>query len=100
MKINFLLKVMSAHEAVGDNVRSVRRNLFRILGISEFSDKAAWVEPGMKLILKDVVCQTCGITQDIDLTVSLLPECDCETMDEKRNNSIIEFRLIELLRVS
>ena len=95
-----ITRVISAHKEVEENVRSLRRNLFRILGVSEFSEKAAWVEPGMKLILKDVVCQTCGVTQDIDLAVTLTPECECDEIDEKTNLVKIQYRLVELLRVS
>jgi hypothetical protein len=69
------------------------------LGISEFSEKGQWVDPAAKLILKDVVCTQCGVSQDLDLSVDLNPDCECEFFDEKSHSQIIEARLIEELKV-
>ena len=76
-----------------------RRNLFRIMNTSEFSrEKADWVEPGARLVLRDIVCQQCGVTKDVDLGVEITPQCECEEIDYRSNKMLIERRLIDLLR--
>ena len=69
------------------------------MNTSEFSrDKADWVEPGAKLVLRDIVCQQCGITKDVDLGVNLTPECECDEIDYRSTKNVIERRLIDLVR--
>ena len=50
--------------------------------------------------MKDVVCTQCGVSQDLDLSVDLNPDCECEFFDEKSHKQIIESRLIEELKVN
>ena len=50
-----IMQILSSHEEVEEEVRVLRRNLFRILNTSEFSRSSAdWVDPGAKLILRDI----------------------------------------------
>lgn len=93
-----ITQVLSAHATVSEELQSLRRNVFRLLGVSEFSEKGQWVDPAAKLILKDVVCTQCGVSQDLDLSVDLNPDCECEFFDEKTHKRIIEARLIEELK--
>lgn len=94
-----IMEILSAHEEVEEEVRVLRRNLFRILNTSEFSRSAAdWVDPGAKLVLRDIVCQQCGVTRDVDLGVSITPECECDEIDYHANKMLIERRLIDLVR--
>ena len=94
-----IMEILSAHEEVEEEVRVLRRNLFRILNTSEFSRSAAdWVDPSAKLVLRDIVCQQCGVTRDVDLGVSITPECECDEIDYHANKMLIERRLIDLVR--
>ena len=50
-----IMEILSSHEEMEEEVRVLRRNLFRILNTSEFSRSSAdWVDPGAKLILRDI----------------------------------------------
>jgi len=97
-----VMEMLSAHQEVEEEVRVLRRNLFRILNTSEFSPSAEWIDPGSKLILPDVVCHLCGVTKDVDLGIRINPECDCSEKEIKSNlkNNLnqIERRLIDLIR--
>ena len=46
----------------------------------------------------DIVCSQCGVSKDIDLGISIKPNCDCAQIDERANSQRIERRLIELVR--
>ena len=112
-----VMEMLSAHQEVEEEVRVLRRNLFRILNTSgrfyrlsvwrfiqflEFSPSAEWIDPGSKLILPDVVCHLCGVTKDVDLGIRINPDCDCSEKEIKANLKTnlnqIERRLIDLIR--
>ncbi len=65
--IKALCKILEVDSSVTDELDSLRKNLLKLVGIGEFSDKAIWVDKGKSYILTEMICQACNHCRDIDL---------------------------------
>jgi DNA polymerase epsilon subunit 1 len=65
--VNALCKIIAVDANVNDELESLRRNMLRLVGLGEFSDKAMWKSKGNSYILTEVICQACNHCRDIDL---------------------------------
>lgn len=76
----------------------VKRNCLRLIHISDFDQEANFDDPHKTIILKNIICELCSNTRDLDLCrdKKLLNnrwKCnDCETVYEK---DFIEFNLLQ-----
>jgi DNA polymerase epsilon subunit 1 len=55
MFVTTLCKVLALHAPAQTAVLRLRRNLFRLLKVAEFSNEAAWHDPSGSFLLRDVV---------------------------------------------
>ena len=44
-----------------------RRDLLKLIGVREFSEEAAFVDPCCSYVLASVICEHCNHCRDIDL---------------------------------
>jgi hypothetical protein len=51
-------------------VGALRRNMLRLIGVSEFSDAAEWHDPCQSVMLSEVHCQACNYCHELDLVRS------------------------------
>ena len=58
---------LSLDASVVDEVRVLRENLFRVLGVNAWSAEGTFVNTCRPLLLRDVVCDFCNIMKDVDL---------------------------------
>lgn len=65
--IKTLCKVLEVDESVADELDSLRKNMLKLVGVGEFSDKAIWKEKGKSYILTEIICQACNHCRDLDL---------------------------------
>ena len=62
-----LTMALSLEGVVQDEVRKMRENLFRVLGINAWGAEGAFSNPCQGVVLHDVVCQYCNLMKDVDL---------------------------------
>ncbi|KAJ6622010.1 DNA polymerase epsilon catalytic subunit 1 [Pseudolycoriella hygida] len=65
--INALCKILFTNEQIEEDVQSLRRNMLRLIGFGEFSDKATWKDPIQSYVLHEVICKACNHCRDVDL---------------------------------
>lgn len=65
--IKALCKILSVDASVTEELDSLRKNMLRLVGLGEFSDKAIWNDGEKSFILTEIICQACNYCRDIDL---------------------------------
>ncbi|CRK94685.1 CLUMA_CG008185, isoform A [Clunio marinus] len=65
--IKALCKILSVDPSINDELDSLRKNMLRLVGLGEFSDKAVWKDPGKSYVLSEMICQACYHCRDVDL---------------------------------
>jgi DNA polymerase epsilon subunit 1 len=65
--IKSLCKILTVDATVVDALDSLRKNMLRLVGLGEFSEKATWKDPGKSYILTEMICQACNYCRDVDL---------------------------------
>lgn len=65
--VRSLIKVLSIDKTTSDEVLALRRNMLKLIGVGEFSDKSNWKETLDSYILNEVICQACNHCRDLDL---------------------------------
>lgn len=65
--VKILMHLLGLEQGLSDEVHKLRKNLLRLLGYSDFSNDAQFVEPCAGLVLPEVICKNCVYTRDIDL---------------------------------
>ncbi|KAL4706978.1 hypothetical protein ACJJTC_019516 [Scirpophaga incertulas] len=101
--VNAICKVFSLDSSIEEEVTLLRRNLLRLIGVGEFSERAEWRDPCASCVLAEVICRVCNHCRDLDLcrdTAVLqhgLPVCVCPTCGTAYDNQELEWRLIEMM---
>ncbi|KAF4531720.1 hypothetical protein B566_EDAN008933 [Ephemera danica] len=62
-----ICRVLELDNTVAAEVGALRRNMLRLIGVSEFSDAAEWSEPCLSVTLNEVLCQNCNYCHELDL---------------------------------
>ncbi|VDP46123.1 unnamed protein product [Soboliphyme baturini] len=81
-----ICKVLSLDENIRDEVERLRRDLLKLVGVSEFASEAEWKDPCMSYILSEVlyffkiICKHCHECRDIDLCRDHSIFCETEAM--------------------
>lgn len=65
--IKALCKILEVDPTVTDELDSLRKNMLRLVGLGEFSEKAIWKDGGKSYILNEMICQACNHCRDVDL---------------------------------
>ncbi|GAU88460.1 hypothetical protein RvY_01155 [Ramazzottius varieornatus] len=60
-------KVLSLHKEVLKEVRKLKRDLLKMLGVGEFSISAEWRDYCVTYIVPEVICPRCSCCRDLDL---------------------------------
>ncbi|XP_065339696.1 DNA polymerase epsilon catalytic subunit 1 [Cloeon dipterum] len=77
-----ICKVLELDSTVQIEVGALRRNMLRLIGVSEFSDQAEWKDPCDSVVLSDVLCHNCSLCFDLDLVKNCLWQ-DLEDPEDK-----------------
>lgn len=65
--IKTLCKILEVDPSVAEELDSLKKNMLRLVGIGEFSEKAIWKDSGKSYILTEMICQACNHCRDVDL---------------------------------
>jgi DNA polymerase epsilon subunit 1 len=65
--IKALCKILTIDPSIAQELDSLRKNMLRLVGLGEFSEKAIWKDPGKSYILTEIICQACNHCRDVDL---------------------------------
>lgn len=102
--IKALCKILEIDPTVNDELDQLRKNMLRLVGLGEFSDKAVWQEKGKSYILSEVICQACNHCRDLDLLKDKhramkdgIPVWLCAQCSVSYDTEDIESRLIDVL---
>ncbi|KAK9824549.1 hypothetical protein WJX72_011249 [[Myrmecia] bisecta] len=93
--------VLTLDQSVEEEVALLRRNLLTLLHMREFSDAAAFQEPCLSFVLRDVICTYCNNCRDLDLCRD--PDLQahkwaCEVCANAYNLGAIEAQLIHTVQ--
>ena len=50
-----------------DEVDRLKRSLLRLIGVREFAPEAAFANPSLQLVVRDLICSYCNYCTDVDL---------------------------------
>ena len=59
--------LLSLEADARDEVRRLRENLLRLLSVNAWSPQAAFVNPCLPVVLRQLVCAFCNVMKDVDL---------------------------------
>ncbi|OQV25773.1 DNA polymerase epsilon catalytic subunit A [Hypsibius exemplaris] len=104
--IKSVCKVLSLHEEVEKEVRKMKRDLLKMIGIGEFAPVAEWKDPCVTYVVPEVICSRCNCCRDLDLckdqTVmrdgSLVWKCTYPKCGQTYDSVEIEQRLFVALK--
>lgn len=65
--VKALCKILTVDPSIAEELDSLRKNMLRLIGIGEFSEKSEWKEVKKSYILTEMICQACNLCRDIDL---------------------------------
>lgn len=65
--IKTIHKILEVDASLADERDSLNKNLLKLVGVGEFSDRAIWQEKEKSYILTEVICQACNHCRDLDL---------------------------------
>lgn len=85
-----LCHLISLEEQMSPYLVRLRRNLFKLLGVRDFSLEAQYVPPSLQYVLPDVECEFCGHCRDLDFYRN--PEWSCECCNVPYDLDAIENR--------
>lgn len=69
--IAMVTTIFSLEKFVGNEVRVLRRDLLKMIGVKEFSNEANFKNPCERYVLPQVICEYCNYCCDLDLTREL-----------------------------
>ena len=102
--IKALCKILEIDPTVAEELDTLRKNMLRLVGLGEFSDKAVWMDIGKSYILSEVICQACNHCRDLDLLKDKhraikdgIPVWLCAQCSVSYDSEDIESRLIDVL---
>lgn len=65
--IKVLCKILTVDSSIAEQLDSLRKNMLRLVGLGEFSEKAVWKDAGTSFILSEMICQACNLCRSVDL---------------------------------
>lgn len=84
-----------------EDMQSLRKNLLRLIGFSDFSPETEFIEPCASLVLPEIICGTCLYTRDIDFCRDIKISAgiwECSLCGGPFNKPEFEEQLIFLLK--
>ena len=97
----YIVHIFGLESKLQREVIVVRRNLLKILKISEFSPDSHFMEPCMVLRIPDVICDFCEFTKDLDICRDISiknKNWACSVCGHNLSKANIERRLIDILQ--
>ena len=64
--IKVVTHLLALDDDFQDEVQSIRKNLLRLVGYSDFSVETEFHEPCVSLVMPEIICANCVYTRDID----------------------------------
>lgn len=102
--IKTLVKILSVEASISEELNSLRKDMLRLVGIGEFSEKAEWKETMKSYMLTEIICQACNYCRDLDLmkdkhraSIDGKPVWLCSQCCVPYENEEIEKRLLDIL---
>ncbi|XP_045460209.1 DNA polymerase epsilon catalytic subunit 1 [Harmonia axyridis] len=65
--VKSICHILDLDPSIREAVLNLKSNLFRLLGVGEFSDKATWKDHNVSYIIPQVICKACNHCRDLDL---------------------------------
>ena len=99
--IKVVCEIFGLEQELMDDVVMLRKDLFKMIRISEFSKEARYQNPSLIFVLQDVICDFCLSIRDIDIcrdnTVAK-GNWLCNTCNHSYNKEYIENKLVGLVQ--
>lgn len=118
--VKYICKILLLDRNIDSQVTKLKRDLFTIINVREFSDEAQFVDPSLSLVIPQILCLKCNQCKDLDLcrdpcsNLNTLESSNDKDDDTPRSNNqpigwycsecnhfynlkYIEFYLIEIL---
>lgn len=102
--VKTVCQVLALDSNVGNQVRKLRRDLLKLIGVGEFSDSAAFRDPCLTYTLPQLICSSCNAFCDLDLCRDINVDLDdgasswrCAQCGEHYDIDEIEHKLLVLV---
>lgn len=101
--VRAVLEVLTLDKEMEAGVALLRRNLLRLLHVGEFCKEAAFKDPCVSYVLKDVICSYCNDCRDLDVCrdVGLQQRqwrCGVAACQQPYDVAAIEHALLQVVR--
>eukprot|EP01017_Pseudomicrothorax_dubius_P031874 TRINITY_DN4116_c0_g2_i10.p1 TRINITY_DN4116_c0_g2~~TRINITY_DN4116_c0_g2_i10.p1 ORF type:complete len:177 (-),score=46.80 TRINITY_DN4116_c0_g2_i10:125-655(-) len=90
----------SLDEHITDEVHKMKKNTFKILGVTDFAAETTFREPCLTLVLRDLVCEQCFYIADLDIfrqRDALGKQWLCPSCSQPYDKRYVETRLVQHL---
>ena len=64
--IKIVVYILGLENDLIDEVQGLKKNLFKLIGFSDFSPNTLFIEPCASLVVPEIICKNCVYTRDID----------------------------------
>ena len=97
--IKIITMFVGLDRTLGNETRLLKRDLLKLVDVTEFSESAVFRNPVQKYILKQVICDYCNYCSDLDLSQKTMSEgfLQCHGCTMVYNRDEIEQLLIQEL---
>ncbi|GFN92310.1 DNA polymerase epsilon catalytic subunit a [Plakobranchus ocellatus] len=65
--VKTICEVLSLDSNISIQVKKLKRDLLKLVGIGEFSSEAVFMNPCLSFILPEIICKSCSHIRDLDL---------------------------------
>lgn len=96
--INYVCEILSVDKSIKNDAMLLKKNCLKLIGVEEYSKETYFRDPCRTFVLKDVICEFCSSTKDIDFcrdTDILENNWTCEHCGNAQfDKKMIEYQLI------
>ncbi|XP_049530617.1 DNA polymerase epsilon catalytic subunit 1 [Anopheles darlingi] len=104
--VKAITRALQVTKDTDEELTGMRRNMLRLIGVGEFSEKAHWREAVKSYVLPEVICQACNHCRDLDLCKDThralkdgqQPVWLCAQCNVDYDNVEIEMRLLDVVQ--
>lgn len=97
-----MTEIFGLDEETKDIIYVVKKNCLKVIKVEEFSEESVFIDPCRTFILKNVICELCSNSKDIDFCRDkkfLAKKWQCDECHTSYDTDLIEFNLLQKLKL-
>ncbi|XP_055866677.1 DNA polymerase epsilon catalytic subunit A-like isoform X1 [Biomphalaria glabrata] len=77
--IKYICEILALDSNITLQVKKLKRDLLKLIGVGEFSPEAEFVNPCLSFVLPEMICKSCSLIHDLDLCRDISVEKGADT---------------------